>query len=156
MSQTMPDNLASCNTLWPEFLAPTIASVSGNVWSMPKARKTPKKPPSELQMRLSMRLKAIQQELGRSDAEMGKLVGVSRTRWGNWVNQENMPAEEAMVALCDLAQVSMEWLYRGFADRVPTKLLIRLEARMAGIDPDTASPEQLAPVVARVAAAVAA
>lgn len=112
----------------------------------------PKKPPSELQIAVSARLNAIQKELGKNDTQMAKLVGVGRTTWGNWVNAENMPEEAAVIRLCDATGMNLEWLYRGNGQIMPASLLIRLELRLAGLDPDKATPAQKEPVAARVAA----
>lgn len=113
----------------------------------------PKKPPGPLQLAVSARLKAIQEELGRTDAKMAKIAGTHRTTWANWVNRENMPEEEALIRLCEFTGASLEWLYRGRGDYMTTRLIIRLELRLLGIDPDTASPEEKASVAAKVAAA---
>jgi transcriptional regulator with XRE-family HTH domain len=111
-----------------------------------------KKPPGTLQTIISARLKAVQDELGKTDGEMAKMVGAGRTAWSNWIKRQNMPEEEAMIRLCDKAQISLEWLYRGKSDMMPVKLFIRLELRLNNVDPNQATPEQVAPVAARVAA----
>jgi len=112
----------------------------------------PKKPPSQLQIDITRRLRAVQAELGRTDEQMAKMAKRGRTTWTNWVNFENMPVEQAMVDLCEAASISMDWLYRGVGGAMPTRLIIRLELRLAGVDPDKATPEQVAPIAARVAA----
>lgn len=96
-----------------------------------------KKPPSELQTAVSKRLRAVQAELGMTDQAMADYVGgVGRTRWGNWINENNLPAEDAMILLCDLEKLTMDWIYRGIINGLPTSRAIRLEARMQGMDPD--------------------
>jgi len=109
----------------------------------------PKKPPGPLQTAVSARLTVVQEELGKSDAAMGTMLGCGRTTWGNWVHQENMPEENAVIRLCDKTGLTMEWLYRGITTTMPVHLLVRLELRLAGINPDTATPEQREKVLAR-------
>lgn len=83
---------------------------------------------------------------------MGELLEIDRTRWGQWVaTTGNKPAEELMITLCDRAGVTMDWLYRGRLDNLPVRLAIRLELRLLGIDPDQATDEQKASIVARIA-----
>lgn len=113
-----------------------------------------KKPPSPLQIILTQRLKAVQAELGATQEEMADRVGCTRSAWSNWLSKGNMPEETAMVRLCGKTGIRMDWLYRGDGDCMPAKLLIRLELRIAGIDPDKASPEEVAPVAAQLAVRV--
>jgi transcriptional regulator with XRE-family HTH domain len=142
----MPDILASCNTLFARVTGTRSDIDSGML------RRMPKKPPSQLQVAITARLRAVQAELGRTDEQMATLAKRGRTTWTNWVNEENMPTEQAMVDLCEAASLSMDWLYRGVAASMPSRLVIRLELRLAGIDPDNATPEQVAPIAAKVAA----
>jgi hypothetical protein len=115
----------------------------------------PKKPPSELQINLSNRLRAVQDEPGLNDTEMGEMIGIGRTRWGNWTRYENKPSEEGVIQLCEKTGVGMEWLYRGRAGDMPMRLFIRLEMRLKGIDPDKSSKPEKALVVAALALASA-
>lgn len=150
---SMPDNLACRQAVCARPTGEHRASLSGTLSAM---RKKPKKPPSGLQIAVAARLQAVQDELKRDDTRMGKLIGVGRTTWGNWVKQENMPEEEAMIRLCEKANVKYEWLYLGEGERMPLGLLIRLEMRIAGIDPDKATSDERAIIAARVAARSAA
>lgn len=74
--------------------------------------------------------------------EFAALLGVGRTRYLYWENDGpsgNYPAEETMAHLCDLLPgLTMDYIYRGVLDAVPTKLGIRLTAREQGLDPDAA------------------
>lgn len=144
----MPDNLAHRKNLFARVTGERSASDSGMLLRMPK------KPPSQLQIAITARLRAVQAELGKTDEQMAVMAKRGRTTWTNWVNRENMPVEQAMVDLCQAASISMDWLYRGVAGAMPTRLVIRLELRIAGLDPDNATPEQVAPIAARVAASV--
>jgi transcriptional regulator with XRE-family HTH domain len=114
-----------------------------------------KKPAGDLQRDLSRRLRAVQAELRLSDPQMAAMLGVGRTRWNNWVTNANMPEEEAMIALCDIADINMDWLYRGQARKLPVALAIRLEARMQGMDPDQATPKQMQLFASRLALVLA-
>lgn len=141
----MPDNLAHYKAEIARLTGEVFVSKSGTVPRMPK------KPPGPLQIALSARLRALQAELGRTDEEMAEMVKRGRTTWTNWVNAENMPEEQAMVDLCDRFKIKMEWLYRGEGDSMPARLFIRLELRLLGMDPDRVTPEEAAPITARVA-----
>lgn len=141
----MPDNLAVCKPLFARLTGARLVSHSGILLRMPK------KPPSQLQIDITARLRAVQAEMGKTDEQMARMAKRGRTTWTNWVNRENMPVEQAMVDLCEAASISMDWLYRGVAGAMPTRLVIRLELRMAGLDPDSASPEQVAEIASRVA-----
>jgi hypothetical protein len=133
----MPENLAACKPV-PARIPWTPENMAcGTVWAMSS------KPESDFRRALRMRLRAIQAEMKKSDSEMGKLTGVGRTTWGQWVGETgNKPAEEAMARLCGKAPINMDWLYRGKIDHLPLKLALRLELRIRGIDPDAATEEQ--------------
>ncbi|MFC4170072.1 helix-turn-helix transcriptional regulator [Teichococcus aestuarii] len=90
---------------------------------------------------IAARLRAIRAELGMDQSAFAKWLGVNRTRYVNWENAENKPGEEAMVVLCDKTGVTLDYIYRGRLDAVPTALAIRLTAREQGLDPDAAGFE---------------
>lgn len=98
-----------------------------------------RKPASQLQKDVSARLRAVQAEFGKTDEAMGMMVGVSRSVWKNWTNEENFPDEQAMVALCDLAHITLDWIYRGKLESVPLQVAIRLTARLKGMNPNEAT-----------------
>ena len=154
----LPDNLASCKGLFADDLARLtevpLAAYSGTVRRMKKtglSRQKEKKPPSALQIRLAARLGAVMAELGKGPDQMADFVGAGRTTFTNWLKMENLPAEDSMIRLCDKTRLTMEWFYRERGEGVPLGLLIRLELRLAGIDPDKATPEQVAETATRVA-----
>ena len=103
-----------------------------------------KKPASPLQIAVSARLRVVQTELGLTDENMAALVGVSASRWKNWINQQNFPDEEAMVRLCLLAHITMDWIYRGDVASLPLAKAIRLTARARGLNPDETTAAILA------------
>lgn len=102
-----------------------------------------KKPPTKLALALAQKLRAIQAELGKTDDGMADLLSIGRSRWTNWVNAENKPSEEAMMMLCDKAAVTMDWLYRDKPDGLALAHIIRLKARLLGLDPDIATVDVL-------------
>ncbi|MFH5926422.1 helix-turn-helix domain-containing protein [Roseomonas xinghualingensis] len=85
---------------------------------------------------IGRRLKAIRDERGLTPAAMADWLGVSRTRYSNWENDQNRPAEEKMAWLCDQTGLTMDYIYRGKLDAVPMALAIRLAAREQGQVPD--------------------
>jgi transcriptional regulator with XRE-family HTH domain len=100
------------------------------------------------------RLKAIRDEKNMTAPEFAEWLGVGRTRYSNWESlgpKGNYPSEEFMAHLCDLIPgLTMDYIYRGVLDAVPTKLGIRLTAREQGQDPDAAlAPAKAAASVAR-------
>ena len=66
-----------------------------------------------LQQGIAARLRALQSELELTDRGMAARLGVGRSVWGAWVNARNMPNELAMIRLCEMAGVDMDWIYRG-------------------------------------------
>lgn len=75
-------------------------------------------------------------------------IGTSRSSWSNWINPSlpEMPAEEAMIALCRETRtwgVTLDWIYRGVIDHLHTQAAIRLTARVHGLDPDSAQASVL-------------
>lgn len=142
----LPENLADGKPLVARISIAPEKLASGSIWGMAK------KPPSDLQKAVTARLRAVQAELGKSDSQMARMVGVGRSRWSQWVGTSNMPAEEAMLTLCDKAGITLDWLYRGKVDLIPTRLAIRLELRAANIDPDLATEKERAAIVERVTA----
>jgi transcriptional regulator with XRE-family HTH domain len=92
------------------------------------------------QAEIAKRLLAVRDEIGASNAELARRLGVSRTRFLHWVSDSesaNFPAEEAMVALCDiLPGLTLDFIYRGKLDAIPHALAIRLQARLECVNPD--------------------
>lgn len=129
-------------------VAQTVVAISaskfGSLRSMAKRAKAApsKKPPSELKLAICGRLRAIQAEVDKTQEEMAALVGVTRQSWSHYIGPTSaaMPAEEAMILLCQRLRaehgITMDWIYRGVTDCMPTKTTIRLMARLQGLDPD--------------------
>jgi transcriptional regulator with XRE-family HTH domain len=145
----MPENLAGCKRL----PARTSWTPEKMAERMPAAMT--KKPITPFQAALIARLRAVQKEMGKSDSQMAQIVGdVGRTVWGQWVTGGNMPSEEAMVRLCDEAKITLDWLYRGKLRNIDPGLSIRLEMRVAGLDPDDATDAERSRVMERVLASM--
>ena len=107
-----------------------------------------KKPPSKLKIAICRRLRALQAEMDRTQEEMAQLLGITRQSWSHYIGATSaaMPAEEAMIALCERATeygITLDWIYRGVTDCMPTKAAIRLTARLHGLDPNQAGAQVL-------------
>lgn len=102
---------------------------------------------STLELLVADRLKAVRAELGLDPGGMAKKLSVGRTRYLNWERGDNLPSERAMIVLCDLTGISMDYLYRGRVDVIPTGLAIRLIGWQLGEDPG--SPAFPSPQVSR-------
>jgi transcriptional regulator with XRE-family HTH domain len=90
---------------------------------------------------LGRRLQAIREELNFGQAQMAEWLGVGRTRYVNWEREENRPAEEKMVWLCEQTGITLDYIYRGKLDALPMALGIRLRARELGQSPEQASSD---------------
>ncbi len=105
------------------------------------------------------RLRAIRAELGLSDAELARRLGVGRTTYLNWETENPskpvFPSEEAMAELCDvLPGLTLDYIYLGKLHSLRTDLAVRLTAREQGLDPlspDFRADQVGAAVAARVA-----
>lgn len=107
--------------------------------------------PSVLKLAVAQRLRAIQAELGATDQAIAAQIGATRQAWSNWVSMKRteMPAEEAMIALCAALKswrMTLDWIYRGDPELLITRVSIRLAARLRGMDPDQAEAEGRASV----------
>ena len=98
--------------------------------------------PKITQADIARRLQAVRDEIGANNTDLARRLGVARTRFLHWISDSesaNFPAEEAMVALCDLVPgLTLDFIYRGKLDAVPHALAIRLQARVEGVNPDEA------------------
>ncbi len=86
------------------------------------------------QAEIARRLIAIRDEIGVTNSELARRLGVARTRFLHWISPAetaNFPAEESMAALCDmLPGLTLDFIYRGKLDAVPYALALRLKAHM--------------------------
>ena len=85
---------------------------------------------------IARRLIAIRDEIGISNSELARRLGVTRTRYLHWISPTesgNFPAEESMATLCDmLPGLTLDFIYRGKLDALPYALAIRLQAHLEG------------------------
>ncbi len=69
---------------------------------------------------------------GKSQASFAKSIGVSPSKLGNWLRGDNYPDPYAMMQVCDLYGVSMDWIYRrrlfGLDESVAAGLRLAAEA----------------------------
>lgn len=87
-------------------------------------------------------------ETDLGQAAFAERIGVSRSALSNWLSEARpeLPAEEAMIAICERFPeygLTLDWLYRGVADAVPMRVAIRLTARLHEMDPDQAGASVL-------------
>jgi transcriptional regulator with XRE-family HTH domain len=98
-----------------------------------------------LQQEVARRLRAVMGELKLNRRQMADYLGVAENRLGNWLGKgpkSSMPAEEALILLCrKVPGLTLDYMYRGLLDHVPTGLAIRLMAREQGMDPDERAPD---------------
>jgi transcriptional regulator with XRE-family HTH domain len=88
---------------------------------------------------VARRLKAVRLEMDLAIPQMAERLGVGRTRYLNWERADNLPAERVMIKLCELAGITMDYLYRGRVAAMPTGLALRLIGREMGEDPEAES-----------------
>jgi transcriptional regulator with XRE-family HTH domain len=84
--------------------------------------------------RVAQRLRAVMGDLGlETVGQMAKLLGAERSQVSNWLQGYNLPPPRWMTILCRKRPgLTLDWIYRGIADAVPTALAIKLEALQQG------------------------
>ena len=79
----------------------------------------------------SKRLKKLRKAVGKTQAEMAELVGVSQTAWS--LNERSEPGRrisiDSSMRLCELFGVSLDWIYRGNIANLPPKLIEKMRQR---------------------------
>lgn len=90
---------------------------------------------------VSLRVRAVREELRLTPTDFAKRLGVGRTAYANWeaINPKkpNFPSQEGIATMCELMPgLTMDYIYLGNAGKLPLNLAIRLLAREKGIDPD--------------------
>jgi transcriptional regulator with XRE-family HTH domain len=82
------------------------------------------------------RIAAVREELGFNQTQMAKFLGVHRSRYAQWEAGRHLPRDElAILRLCEMTDVTLDWLYRGSLAGMPSALGLRLESRVAGAPP---------------------
>lgn len=64
-------------------------------------------------MEVGARLRLAIASLGRTPADVSRILGVTQQKLGNWMRGDNYPDETFIVSFCDRFNVSMDWIYRG-------------------------------------------
>jgi hypothetical protein len=86
--------------------------------------------------KVASRLRAVMadQELETVN-ELADFLGANRSQTSNWLQGYNLPPAHFMDVLClRRPGLTLDWIYRGVADGVPTALAIKLEALSQGMD----------------------
>jgi transcriptional regulator with XRE-family HTH domain len=111
---------------------------------------------------VAQRLRAVMGDLGlETVGQLAKLLGAERSQVSNWLQGYNLPPPRWMTILCRKRPgLTLDWIYRGVADAVPTALAIKLEALLQGYEvplvDDVPEPESVARQAPRQAALCAA
>lgn len=63
-----------------------------------------------MEVNLGQRLKELREETGYTQSELGKLLSVSQDTVSLWEKSKSLPTVEMVIALCDLFEVSADYL----------------------------------------------
>lgn len=92
--------------------------------------------------RVALRLRAVMadQDL-ETVSDFARYLGAERSQVSNWLQGYNLPPVHWMDALCQKRRgLTLDWVYKGVADAVPTALAIKLEALEQGMDVPVIDP----------------
>ena len=90
---------------------------------------------------VALRLRIVRLALGyETPAAFADYLRIGRTRYTNWELGANMPAEEVLIRLCELTDLTLDYLYRGRMDALPLDLRVRLQASADGLAAAQAPP----------------
>jgi transcriptional regulator with XRE-family HTH domain len=87
----------------------------------------------EYEQTLGMRLRAARKRKKLTGEQLGKVVGVSKAAISQWENDLSLPSVESVVSLCEVLDISADYLLRGSSDDVQPEML-RLLKKIAGLD----------------------
>lgn len=77
------------------------------------------------------RLRAVMKKFQvNGNPTMAKLCGSTGSAVNNWLCGYNMPRVPEMTRLCEQTGITLDWLYRGHAGLMDTKLASRLTKRI--------------------------
>lgn len=68
---------------------------------------------SEHRRQVGNRLLLAMEAVGAKPADVGRLLGISVQKIGNWTRGDNYPDEYLLTVFCDRYGVTMDYLYRG-------------------------------------------
>ena len=108
---------------------------------------------------LGKRIRAIMAHLGMETVrELADAIGAERGAVSNWINAAtsgNPPPVSAMMKLIDKERdLTLDWIYTGNPDRLPTGLSIRLTALVDQVKVPESAPEPREPAQDRVSASL--
>lgn len=81
------------------------------------------------------RLVLTREALGKTQAEMCRIMGIPPNRWNNAETGDNYPSLADLVRFCQVTGATTDWIQRGIRSGLPASLLealARLENGLAG------------------------
>ncbi len=72
---------------------------------------------------IAARLALTRQALGKSQAELCRMTGISTQKWNNAETGDNRISIPDATRLCRATGVTMDWIYRGVRANLPSVLL---------------------------------
>jgi transcriptional regulator with XRE-family HTH domain len=94
------------------------------------------------------RLRAAIKVLGISQTEIGKDLGASPSKIGNWIRGDHYPSEWFIKEFCDRYGITFEWIYRGIVTGMAKPLadaLWSMERSASAQDPAPEPPQPITP-----------
>jgi hypothetical protein len=87
-------------------------------------------------LRVAARLRVVMADLDiESAAGLARFLGAQVSQVGNWMAGYNLPPVKWMNVLCRKRPgLTLDWLYLGIADGLPTQLAVKLIALFEGMD----------------------
>lgn len=75
---------------------------------------------------IAARLKAGQEALELSGAEICSLTGIKANTYSQWIHANGRPQLDAAVRLCEALGYTLDWIYLGDASGLPYSLASKL------------------------------
>lgn len=69
---------------------------------------------------VAARIKSLRLAAGLNQATFAQSLGVNATQYGNWETGFRQPSIAAAIRICEQHSVTLDWLFRGIADRRST------------------------------------
>jgi transcriptional regulator with XRE-family HTH domain len=85
---------------------------------------------------VALRLRAVMADLDmKTVAELAEFLGAERSQVSNWLQGYNLPPTKWMNELCLKRRgLTLDWIFRGISDALPSALAIKLEALEQGME----------------------
>jgi transcriptional regulator with XRE-family HTH domain len=80
---------------------------------------------------IAWRLRATLKALGMTQAEFARRCGFDPPKVNNWIQGTAIPSLPNAHIICDHLPVTLDWIYRGDASKLPGDL----QAKLAAINP---------------------